>query len=269
MPGAGTLLNAVAIVLGATVGLVLGNRLPEHTRGVVTDALGLLVLLIAATNAASVVDPALTARVGSTAPMLIVLGALLIGGIAGSLLRVEERLERLGVLLRRALVGRRSAAAQEPVVEPDGPAEGPGAARRPASGTERFVAGFVSSSLVFVVGPLAILGALSDGLGHGIEQLALKSALDGVAAVAFAAALGAGVLLSTVAVVVYQGAFTLLGVALGNVLPEAHIAALTATGGLLLAGTGLRLLRLRSIPVADMLPALLVAPVLTAVVAAV
>ncbi|HLU95264.1 MAG TPA: DUF554 family protein, partial [Thermobifida alba] len=146
------------------------------------------------------------------------------------------------------------------------PADGPPSPR--SSPTERFVEGFVSSSLVFLVGPLAILGALSDGLGNGIDQLALKAALDGFASIAFAAALGAGVLASALPVLLYQGAFTLLGVALGSVLPDAHIAALTATGGLLLVGVALRLLRIRDLPVADLLPALFVAPVLTAVVAA-
>lgn len=260
MPGLGTLVNVVAIIVGSGLGLALGSRLPERTRTVVTDALGLVVLLIAALNAAEVGSPDLGAAVGTAAPTLIVLGSLLLGGIIGSLLRVEQRLEQLGRLVRTALT-RRAAAVAAPA-----PADGPPSAL--SSPTERFVEGFVSSSLVFLVGPLAILGALSDGLGNGIDQLALKAALDGFASIAFAAALGAGVLASALPVLLYQGAFTLLGVALGSVLPDAHIAALTATGGLLLVGVALRLLRIRDLPVADLLPALFVAPVLTAVVAA-
>ncbi|GAA3727144.1 hypothetical protein HDA32_003639 [Spinactinospora alkalitolerans] len=268
MPGLGTLINVAAIVAGSGLGMALGGRLPERTREVVTGALGLVVLLIAAMNAAEVLDPGLAAAVGSAAPTLIVLASLLIGGVIGSLLRLEDRLEDLGHLLRRRLtrqpVAAGEAGAAEAQAAPEPPAPEPSA---PPAGPQRFVEGFVSSSLVFLVGPLAILGAISDGLGNGIDQLALKAALDGFAAVAFAAALGVGVMASAAPVLVYQGAFTLLGVVLGSFLPDSHIAALTATGGLLLVGVALRLLRIRSLPVADLLPALLVAPVLTALVA--
>jgi uncharacterized membrane protein YqgA involved in biofilm formation len=126
------------------------------------------------------------------------------------------------------------------------------------------VQGWLTTSLLFCVGPLTILGSLSDGLGRGIDQLVLKSTLDLFAATAFAASFGIGVLFSAVSVAVVQGCLTLLGVLLGAVVPEAQVAALTAVGGLLLIGIALRLLRLRDLPVADLLPALLVAPVLVA-----
>ena len=116
------------------------------------------------------------------------------------------------------------------------------------------------------MGPLTILGSLNDGLGRGIDQLALKAVLDGFAALAFAASFGVGVLLSAVSVLVVQGALTVVGVLLGDLVPDAHISALTATGGLMLAGIALRLLRIRDIPVGDMLPALIVAPLLTQLV---
>jgi uncharacterized membrane protein YqgA involved in biofilm formation len=127
----------------------------------------------------------------------------------------------------------------------------------------------VVASLVFCTGPLTILGALNDGLGRGAEELFLKSALDGFAALAFAAAFGWGVAASVLTVVVVQGSLTLLGVLLGDVLPDAHVSALTAVGGLLLVGVALRLLRIREIPVADLLPALLVAPILVSLASAV
>lgn len=243
--GTGTLLNVAAIVVGSALGVALGDRLPQRTREVVTDGLGLVVLLIAALSAAAVLEPAFRDAVGPGGPVLIVLGAVLLGGILGSLLRLEDRMESLGGWLRRRLV-------------------------RDADATHahRFVEGFVSASLVFCVGPLAVLGSLSDGLGTGIEQLALKAALDGFASIAFAAALGWGVAASALAVLVYQGFWTLLGVVLGDLLPEAAVAAITATGGLLLVGVALRLLRVRDVPVADLLPALVVAPVLTALVTA-
>ena len=243
--GIGTITNVATVLLGAGLGVLLGHRLPERTRDVVTDALGLVTLLIAGTSAWAVLDPVLADEVGSSAPMLIVLGSLLVGGIAGSLLRLEQRVELLGGWLQRRLAG------------------GAGSADR-----QRFVEGFVASSLLFCTGPLTILGSLSDGLGNGADQLFLKATLDGFAAIAFAASFGWGVAASALTVLVVQGALTVIGVVLGDVLPDAHLAALTATGGLLLVGVALRLLRIREVPVADLLPALLVAPALVAVVAA-
>ena len=114
---------------------------------------------------------------------------------------------------------------------------------------------------------MTILGSLSDGLGLGADQLFLKSALDGFAAVAFAASLGVGVLASAVAVAVVQGALTLVGFLVGDVLPGPHLDAITATGGLLLLGVGLRLLRIKLVPVGNLLPALVVAPLLVGLVA--
>jgi uncharacterized membrane protein YqgA involved in biofilm formation len=231
--------NVLTVLLGASAGVLLGHRLPVRTRDVVTDCLGLVTLLIAALSAVAVLDPALSDEVGSSAPLLIVLGALVVGGIAGSLLRLESRVESLGGWLQRRLSG------------------GAGSVER-----HRFIEGFVVSSLVFCTGPLTILGSLSDGLGLGADQLFLKATLDGFAAIAFAASFGWGVAASALTVLVVQGGLTVVGVLLGDVLPDAHLAALTATGGLLLVGVALRLLRVREIPVADLLPALLVAPLL-------
>jgi uncharacterized membrane protein YqgA involved in biofilm formation len=244
--GSGTALNVAAVLAGSSIGIVLRGRLPERTREVVTDGLGLVTLLVAALAAMDVRDHALARAVGSSAPTLIVLGSVLLGGLVGSLLGLESGLARLGEVVQRRFA------------RPGGGAE-----------RERFVEGFVLSSLVFCVGPLTILGSLSDGLGHGIDQLALKSTLDGFASVAFAASLGWGVAASALSVLVVQGALTGVGWAMGDVLPAAHIAALTATGGVLLVGVALRLLRVRQVPVADLLPALLVAPALTAVVHAI
>jgi uncharacterized membrane protein YqgA involved in biofilm formation len=251
LPGLASLVNVATVLLGALAGVLLGNRLPVRTRDLVTDALGLVTLLIAATSAMAVLSPDLSDAVGDSAPMLIVLGSLLIGGIAGSLLRLEQRVERVGGWLQLRLAG------------PKGSTQAGSAERR------RFIEGFVVSSLVFCTGPLTILGALNDGLGNGPDQILLKAVLDGFAAVAFAASFGWGVAASAVTVVAVQGSLTLLGVALGDVLPDAHLAAITAAGGLLLVGVALRLLRIREIPVADLLPALLVAPVLVEVAAAV
>lgn len=256
-PGLGTVINIATVVVGAVLGMLVGHRLSEHTRSVVTDCLGLVTLLTAGLNAIMVTDSGLAGAVGRGAPLLIVLGSLLMGGIVGSVLRIEERLESLaGVVQSKASVRM-----------PTGQT-GDGAGVDAASARERFVEGWMTASLLFCVGPLTILGSLNDGLGRGIDQLVLKSVLDGFAAMAFASTFGVGVLLSAVSVAVVQGGLTLAGLLLGSVLPDAHIAALTATGGLMLVAIGLRLLNIRQIPVGDMLPALVVAPLLTQLVIA-
>ncbi len=267
--GAGTVINVVAILVGASLGVLAGNRLPERVRDVVTDALGLVTLLAAALAVVSITDEALVTAVGSGA-LLVVLGALVIGGVTGSLLRIEERLDGLGDAVRRMLMrvpGLRGRRVGSTVRPSSGNASGSASPELDEDG-RRFVDGFVTASLVFCVGPLAILGSLSDGLGLGIDQLALKSSLDFFAAIAFAASLGWGVAASALAVGVYQGALTVVGVLAGGVIPAAGIAATTATGGLLLVGIGLRLLRVRAVPVGDLLPALVAAPLIVAVVSA-
>lgn len=252
-PGVGTVVNIATVLVGSTLGVLLGHRLNERTRALVTDGLGLVTLLIAALTVMDVRSADLVEAVGPQAPVLIVLGSLLLGAITGSLLRVEDRLESLGGWLRDRLMGGSDVDAQ------DAPTAGLGERRR-------FVEGFVTASLLFCVGPLTILGSLSDGLGRGADQLFVKAALDGFAAIAFAASFGWGVAASALVIGVVQGSLTLVGVLAGDVLPDAHVAALGATGGLVLVALALGLLRIRRIPVGDLLPALLFAPVLTHVV---
>jgi uncharacterized membrane protein YqgA involved in biofilm formation len=261
--GAGTALNVATVLVGSGIGVLLGHRLPQRTRDVVTDGLGLVTLLVAAISAAAVVDPALPRAVGSSAPVLIVLGSVLLGGIVGSLLRIEDRLEGVGDAIRRRLPASAAGATGTGVQE-----AGAGTGGHVDERRHRFVEGFVNASLVFCVGPLTILGSLDDGLGHGIDKLALKATLDGFAAIAFAASLGWGVAASALAVAVVQGTLTLVGFALGGLLPEPHLLAVTATGGLLLVGVALRLLRIKQVPVGDLLPALVFAPLLVQIVVA-
>jgi uncharacterized membrane protein YqgA involved in biofilm formation len=241
--GLGTLINVVAIVAGTAAGVLIGNRLSEKTSRVVTDGLGLVVLVLGGLNVISILDQEFVAAVGPGIPLLIVIGAILIGGIIGSTLRIEQRLEQLGTSLQKRFSTKGS-----------------------KDSKEKFITGFVNASLVFTIGPLAILGALSDGLGQGIEQLATKSILDAFASLAFAASLGWGVALSAIPVGIWQGLVTVLAFTVGAVVSAPLISALTATGGVLLLGVGLRLLQIRQVVVGNMLPALIVAPVLTLIV---
>ena len=238
MIGLGTVINFFAIVVGAVIGTLLGERLSNRTRNVVTDALGLMTLLVAGLSIIDITKPEFQRELGPGIGVLVVLGSLILGGITGSIWRLEDRFESIGKRLKKSLN------------------------KKIKTNDSNFVEGFVSASLLFVVGPLAILGSISDGLGKGIEQLALKSSLDFFASIAFAASLGIGVAFSALAVGIYQGIFTLLGFGLGDILSEAQVIALTVTGGLLLVGVGLRLLKIKQLPVADLLPALIYAPIL-------
>lgn len=245
MRGLGTIINVVAVLVGSGVGMLVGNRLPERTRSTVTDGLGLITLIVGLLNVMAIGDAAFASAVGEDWTLIVVLGAVVGGGIIGSLLGIEPRLERVGGWLQARLTGDEADAERA-----------------------RFIEGYVSASLLFCVGPLTILGSLSDGLGTGIDQLVLKSSLDLFASMAFAASLGLGVALSAVSVLVFQGALTALGAGFGSFMPDSTISAMTAAGGVLLLGIGLRLLRVRQVPVADMLPALALAPLITAVLAA-
>jgi len=234
--GIGTVVNVATVLTGSTLGVLIGHRLSHRTRDLVTDALGLVTLLIAITSALTVGDQVLSDTVGDSAPVLIVLGAMLIGGITGSLLRIEQRLEGFGAWMQHRFSR--------------------------GDGESTFVEGFVTASMVFCVGPLTFLGALSDGLGRGADQLFLKAVLDGFASIAFAASFGWGVMASALVILVLQGLVTAVGAVLGDVLPDANVTALGATGGVMLIGVALRLLKLKQIAVADLLPALIVAPLL-------
>ena len=234
--GIGTVVNVVAVLVGSVLGVLIGHRLSHRTRDLVTDAIGLVTLLIALMSALTVRDQALSDAVGDSAPVLIVLGAMVIGGIAGSLLRIEQRLEGFGAWIQHRFDR--------------------------GEGQSTFVEGFVTASMVFCVGPLTFLGALSDGLGNGADQLYLKSVLDGFTSIAFAASFGWGVAAAALVVLVVQGLMTAVGAVLGDVLPDAHVTALGATGGVMLIGVGLRLLKIKQVAVADLLPALIVAPLL-------
>ncbi len=238
--GFGTAVNVFTVLLGGTLGVLAGHRLPERTRELVTTILGLFTLVLGGRAIAAGISDALALEVGHDARLLVVLGALLLGGIAGSLLQLERRLDRGAELLHD----------------------------RFASRTEggRFVEGAVTSTLVFCVGPLSILGSLSDGLGSGAEQLLVKAVMDGFAAIAFASSFGVGVLASVIPLALYQGLLTLLGFGLGDFLPAGHVDALGAVGGVILIALGLRLAGIKAIPVGDLVPALVIAPLLVTAV---
>jgi uncharacterized protein len=227
----GTILNVIAVLIGGGLGTLFGERLPARVRESVLYALGLFTITIG-----------LKMTLDSQ-NALIILGSALLGGLLGEWWRLEDRLNYLGAWLEARLA--RGATADE---------------------TARFIKGFVSASLVFCVGPMTILGSIQDGLTGNFELLAIKSVLDGFAALAFAASMGVGVIFSAVVILVYQGALTLLAVQAQAMLTEPMIAEMTAVGGLLIMGIGVGpLLELRAIRVANYLPALAIAPLIVVV----
>ena len=233
----GTIINVFSILIGAGIGVALGHRLPENISRTLTDALGLVVLVIGGLNLIALTDSSFVAAVGSAGTLLVVLASLVVGSVLGSMLKIEQRLAHFGTWLQlKASRG---------------------------GDKEKFIEGFVNASLLFTIGPMAVLGALQDGLGQGFDVLALKSTLDGLTSVAFAAALGWGVAFAAIPVGIWQGLLTLLAASAGTLMSDALVASITATGGVLLLGTGLRVLQIRMVSVADMLPALVLAPLIT------
>lgn len=223
----GTLINAATVVLGSIIGVSVGSRLPEQMRHTVLNGLGLVTSLVGFQMALG------------TSNILVVMGAMLLGAICGELLRLEDLLERLGGWLQATLT---------------------------RDGQSSFAEGFVTASLVFCIGPMAILGSIQDGLSGDTKVLAIKSLLDGFASIAFSASLGWGVALSTVPLLVYQGSITLFAGILSQVLTEPMIAEMTATGGLIIVGIGLKLLRIKELRLASFLPALAFAPLIVVLI---
>ena len=221
----GTIINVITVLIGGTIGTFLGNRFPARLQETVVYALGLFTLVIA-------IDSALVTR-----NSLIVLGSLLVGAFIGEALRIESRLEALGEWLREKFVGDKD-----------------------RGDSTRFVEGFLTASLVFCVGPLTIQGSIEDGLMGDYTKLAIKSLMDGFAAMAFASTLGPGVIASVFVIFFFQGGITLLARMSTSVFTEPMIIEMTATGGVVLLAIGLRLLDIKKIRAANLLPAIFIAP---------
>ncbi len=227
----GTFINVGTVLVGTAVGTLLGARLPDGVQQRVMAGLGLVTLVIG-------VDSALA---WNDSNPLYVLGGVLVGGIAGEAIGIERRLEQLGERIQRTV----SRAPESSVAE-----------------------GFVTASLLFCVGPLTVLGSIEDGLTDEYTQLATKAVLDGFASIALAAALGWGVGIAAVTVLVVQGAITLGAGAFDSILVGETLAALTSAGGILIIGISLKLLDLKDVKVGNFLPALLFAPAIAEIAAA-
>lgn len=237
--GMGTTINVVAIVVGSALGIAVGHRLTKDSQKSITDVLGLITILGAVSALMPLWSTSFKDSLPNGAPLLVILLTMLLGGFFGTVLKLENRLDGFGENLRK---------------------------RFKASEESPFVEGFVTASLLFVIGPLAILGSISDGMSQGIDQLLLKSSLDFFASMAFASTLGWGVAASIIPLGIYQGSWTLIGWLAGNVLVQYQIDAMTICGGLMLVAIGLRLLDIKKVAVGNLLPALFLAPLIATLV---
>lgn len=232
----GTLLNALTVFIGGTVGTFLGHRFPDRMHETIFASLGLFTMFIGIDSALATGNP------------LIVLGSLLLGALVGEALDIDARLTSFGGWLQRRL--------SKEAVSADAAGE-----RNEAN---RFVQAFVTASIVFCVGPLTIQGALEDGLMGDYTKLAIKSMLDGFAALAFAATLGPGVLASIIVILGFQGGLALMAHFSAAFFTPPMIAEMTAAGGVVLLSISFRLLDIKEIRSANLLPALFIAPLAVA-----
>jgi uncharacterized membrane protein YqgA involved in biofilm formation len=223
----GTFLNIVTVILGGIIGLIFGTRIPDKLRATVIAGMGLFVTAMGMQMFMKTENP------------LIVLGSLLIGTLLGEWMRIEDGLQNLGKYLEQRF------------------------SKESEDGSNKFVRGFLTASLLFCVGPMTILGSIQDGLTGDYNLLAVKSVLDGFAALAFTSTLGVGVMFSTIVILVYQGGISLLAAQLNAVVTPPMLNELTATGGVILIGLAISsLLEIKKIRVGNMLPGLLIAPVI-------
>jgi uncharacterized protein len=227
----GTIINVAAIIVGSLIGILFGSRLPEKLKSTIVAGMGIFVVAMG------------IQMFLKTENSLIVLGAVLIGTLLGEWWRIEDGLHKLGEFLESKF------------------------SREEQDGSNKFIRGFMTASLLFCIGPVAILGSIQDGLTGNYNLLVVKSILDGFASIAFASTLGIGVAFSSLIILVYQGAISLLATRLDAVITTSMMNELTATGGILLIGVGISsLLEIKKIRVGNMLPALLAAPLIVWVI---
>jgi len=224
----GTFINVTAIIVGGLLGIFFGGRLSDNLKNTVIAGLGIFTAAIGLQMFLKTENP------------LIVLGALIVGGLLGEWWKIETRVQSLGIWLEKRITGG---------------SEG---------SSSRFVRSFLSASLLFCTGPMAVLGSISDGLRGDFLTLSIKSVLDGIISIAFASTLGIGVLFSALPIFVYQGSISLLAAQLNSIMSNSMMNEMTATGGILLIGIGISsLLEIKKIRVGSFLPALVVAPLIS------
>ncbi len=249
MPGSGVAMNVATVLLGTAIGLVFGHMIADRFRTISFSAIGIAVIVIGASMSIGGLADLGETHLGDYAALLLV-GSLVLGSLAGEAMRIEYWLEQFGHKLQQL-------ASKAPFLAP-------GRALEPGEKGHTLVEGFVTASLLFCVGAMTVLGAIQDGLGDP-SLLYLKSLLDGIAAMALATTLGAGVGLSVLPILVIQGGIALGASALQPFITPAVIAAIRAVGGALILAIGFDLSGIKRLPVGNMLPSILLAALMAAV----
>ena len=235
MRGLGTLINVGLVVAGSGIGLAVGNRISERARTTMLQVIGLVTLALGLSDAIG------------THNMVFPLVGMAVGAMIGELLAIEDRLERLGARLQRRFDR--------------------GAGTESNHSERNFVKGFVTASALYCIGPLTVLGAIEDASGETPQLYIIKGLLDGFVSIMFAATYGIGVAFSALSVLVVQGGLTLGGTGLDSVLDDRMRTELFAAGGLAVIGIGLNLLQVTKIRLANLLPGLVLTPILVAIFA--
>jgi hypothetical protein len=224
MRGLGTLINTLTVICGGGLGLIIGHRIPERMRVTVVQVIGLVTVALGLSD------------VIKTHNIVLPLVGMVLGGLIGEMIRIEERLIKVGELLKAKFAA--------------------------DSSDNRFVTGFVTASLLFCVGPLTILGAIEDASGKTPQLYIIKGSLDGFMTVIFTALYGVGAIFSAVSVFVVQGSLTLFGTRLDLLLDDRMRTELFSAGGLAVMAIGLNLLEIKKIRLGSLLPGLVVTPIL-------
>lgn len=224
MIGLGTLINTATVIVGGTVGIAMGDKIPERVRVIVVQVIGMVTIGLGLSDLLK------------THNMVFPLLGMVFGAVIGELLRIEDRLQGIGEFIRKRF------------------------AKRQESGP--FVTGFVTATLLFCIGPLTILGAIQDASGATPQLYIIKGTLDGFMSVIFGAIYGVGALFSAVSVLIVQGTLTLFGTRLDALLNDRMRIELFAAGGLAVMAIGLNLLDIKKIRLGSLLPGLVVTPIL-------
>jgi len=268
MPGLGLIVNIVAIIVGSLIGVAVGSLIKESMRASIIQVQGVAVIVIGAMVAISALlelsqSPGALGRFS----LVVFLVCLIVGTLIGEILKIEDRLKAMGEALQKRVQGKRTKAAIEAQEEAPAEVSAEGTAETPAdtpsentekSGKNKFVQGFITASLVYCVGAMAIIGSIQDGLGNP-DILLVKAVLDGTISLFFASTLGIGVLFSIIPLFILQGAIALVAFAVGDVIPLVAITGVEAVGGVLILAIGLNLATGLKLRVGNMIPAVFVA----------
>ncbi|MFP4697586.1 MAG: DUF554 domain-containing protein [Eubacteriales bacterium] len=227
MVGIGTLVNVGAIILGGVIGLFVKNGLPEKVKRTIMQALGLSVIFIGVMGVLDASEKIIS--LDGFDPIMTMILCLIIGGVIGELIDVEDKLDKLGKYIQSKV-----------------------------GNTGDFVKGFVTASLIFCIGAMAIVGALEDGLLQNPQKLYAKAILDGVAAIVFTTTLGIGVIFSIIPVFIYQGGITLLSSLIEPVLTDVVIFQMSLVGNVLIFAIGINILEITKIKIGNLLPAIFI-----------